>query len=262
MNEKIYLWNKEQAPLYDESLGQDVPNITIYNAKGAKTCIVVCAGGGYEIKSDYESYGYAQWLMENGVSAIVTEYRVSPYRYPAPQYDAMRAMRYAKAHAKEYGWEKIGIMGSSAGAHLAGTVATACDDMGYKNIDEIDNLPFKPDFAVLCYPVVSMTDFTHMGSRLNLLGKTYDFKADELSVHKRVTDSTPPMFIWHTAGDDAVPVENSLMLSNELSKRKIPFELHIFQNGPHGLGLAKETDGTNAWGELLLKWLQINNLRQ
>ena len=263
MNERINLWSKEQAPLFDENAEQLLPNITPYIAKNSKSCVVVCPGGGYVIKSDYEGEGYAKWLMENGVSAFVLDYRVEPYKYPAPQYDALRALRYARYYAEKYGYDKnkIGIMGSSAGAHLAGSIAVASDEMGYKHVDEIDSVSFRPDFAVLCYPVVSMTKFAHVGSRIALMGEVSDETAEQLSLNKRITENTPPMFIWHTAEDGAVPVENSLMLAGALSANKIPFELHVFQKGAHGLGLAESTEGTNAWGRLLLKWFDINNLR-
>lgn len=255
------LWNKKDIPLYQEN--EEIPEITPYIVPNSKSCIVICPGGGYQHRASHEGEGYATWLNENGVSAFVVHYRVKPYKYPAPQYDALRAIRYARFYAKEYGYDenKIGIMGSSAGGHLAGSVATATDEMGYTPVDEIDTVSSRPDFMVLCYPVISLVEFTHHGSRMNLMGEVSEREAQKLSNDKRVTKDTPKAFIWHTAEDQAVPVENSLMLAKALSEKRVPFELHCYQNGPHGLGLAPETKGTKEWGNALLKWLEINDLK-
>ena len=259
----VELWKKEQIPLYNENAEFNTPVTTPYIAENSKSCIVICPGGGYVDRAAHEGDGYAKWLMENGVSAFVVDYRVAPHKYPAPQYDAMRAVRYARFYAEKYGYDKnkIGIMGSSAGGHLAGSISTATDEMGYTPVDEIDTVSFKPDFAVLCYPVISMNEFTHEGSRLNLLGEASYEEADKLSVHKRITENTPPMFIWHTSEDQAVPVENSFMLSMALSEKKIPFEFHSFQKGYHGLGLADDFEGTKLWTTAFLNWLKINDLK-
>ena len=255
------LWNKKNIPLYQEN--EEIPEITPYIVPDSKSCIVICPGGGYQHRAAHEGEGYAKWLNENGVSAFVVDYRVAPYKYPAPQYDAMRAVRYARYYAKKYGYseEKIGIMGSSAGGHLAGTVGTATDEMGYTPLDEIDTVSSKPDFMVLCYPVISLVEFTHHGSRRNLLGEVSEREAQKLSVDKRVTSKTPKTFIWHTAEDQAVPVENSIMLAKALSEKRVPFEFHCYQNGLHGLGLADEIKGTKEWGNALITWLEINNLK-
>lgn len=264
MSENFNLWNEDDIPLYME--GEEIPTITPYIVENSKACIVICPGGGYCARAPHEGDGYAKWLRENGVSSFVVDYRVSPYRYPAPQYDAMRAMKIARYYVDKYGYDKnkIGIMGSSAGGHLAGSVATATDDMGYKITDEIDNIDWKPNFAVLCYPVVSLIEFAHNGSRINLMGENESNvrEAQKLCIDKRVTKATPPMFIWHTSEDQAVPIENSLLLAKALSEKGVPFELHSYQKGYHGLGLlTNDFEGTKAWSDALLTWLKINDLK-
>jgi len=255
------LWNEKDIPLYIQN--EEKPKITPYIAENSKSCIVVCAGGGYWIRASHEGEDYAKWLQKNGISAFVVDYRVHPYKYPAPQYDAMRAIRYARYYAKKYGYDenKIGIMGSSAGGHLAGSVATATDEMGYTAVDEIDTVSWRPDFMVLCYPVISFIEFAHHGSRVNLMGEVSEREAQKLCVDKRVTRNTPPAFIWHTAEDQSVPVENSLLLTKALSEKGVPFEFHCYQNGRHGLGLSDELEGTREWGNAFLTWLEINNLK-
>lgn len=261
MCEKIKLWNEKDIPLYMEN--GEIPTVTPYIAENSKSCIVICPGGGYEIRAPHEGEGYAKWLQKNGISAFVVDYRVHPFKYPAPQYDAMRAVRYARFFADKYGYDKnkIGIMGSSAGGHLAGSVATAVDEMGYTAADEIDSVSFRPDFMVLCYPVISLIEFAHHGSRINLMGETSVRDAQKLCVDKRVTENTPPAFIWHTSEDEAVPVENSLLLAKALSEKGVPFEFHSYQKGSHGLGLADEVEGTKEWSNALLNWLKINDLK-
>lgn len=259
MNDKIFLWPEGKAPLFDESVTEQIaPNMTAYIAKNSKTCVVICPGGGYSHKAYHEGEPIAWWLNSIGVSAFVLDYRVAPYKFPAPQLDAKRAIRYARYHAKDYGYEpdRIGILGFSAGGHLAASCGTILDDCGYEHQDEIDTVSCRPDFMILCYPVISFVNCMHYGSRLNLVGDVPYHEAIKYSLERRVTENTSPAFIWHTATDTAVPVENSLNFAAELSKKQIPFELHVFREGSHGLGLAETHEDIREWVKMCEKWMR------
>jgi len=260
----INLWTKEKTPLFNPDIkDQPVPTITPYIQKGARTCIIICPGGGYARKAiDHEGIQIAQWLNSIGISAFVLDYRVAPYTHPVPVTDGKRAVRYARYLATEYGYdkEKIGILGFSAGGHLAGSVGTFDDDFGYEKQDDIDNESSKPDFMILCYPVVSFLNHAHIGSYHNLSKERSTKIARELSIEYNVSASTPPTFIWHTSGDAGVPVENSLNLAIELSKCGIPFEIHTYKDGPHGQGLAKDYKHTSVWVDACKNWMQSMGL--
>ena len=258
MNEKIFLWPDGKTPLFDENIkDQYAPSVTVYEAKNAKAAVVICPGGGYAMKAYHEGEPIAWWLNSIGVTAFVLDYRVSPYRFPAPQLDAKRAIRFARANASKYGYspEKIGILGFSAGGHLAASCGTILDDCGYTPQDEIDAVSARPDFMILCYPVISFVNCMHYGSRLNLIGDVPYHEAIKYSLERRVTENTSPAFIWHTATDAGVPVENSLNFAAELSKKQIPFEIHIFREGEHGLGLAEAKEDIREWVKMCEKWM-------
>lgn len=261
--ERAYLWEDGAIPLYDESIEDQLkPNLTSYVIENSTSCVVVCPGGGYSHKAYHEGEPIALWLNSLGISAFVLDYRVAPYRFPCAQLDAKRAIRYARSKAKEYGYaqDKIGILGFSAGGHLAATCGTILDDLGYEKQDEIDKFSARPDFMVLCYPVISFTDFAHIGSTNNLLGEgAGEDRLNALSAEKCVSKNSSPAFIWHSYCDGVVPVNNSVMMAYELAKCGVPCEVHTFCEGAHGLGLADEYDYISKWTKLCENWMRISN---
>jgi acetyl esterase/lipase len=244
---------------------EDIPKLTVYPAPretASGTAVVVCPGGGYRgLSSDKEGRAVAEWLNALGVSAFVLQYRVGPrYRHPAPLQDAQRAVRLVRQQARRHGIDRarVGIIGFSAGGHLAATLGTLDDAGDPSSADPVDRLGSRPDFMVLGYPVVSMTGpFVHRGSRAQLLGEAPDAKLlEELSAEKRVTERTPPTFLFHTADDASVPVENSLSFYEALLKAKVPAELHLFPHGRHGVGLAPDHKVLNQWPGVCAVWMR------
>lgn len=256
----INLWDKKDVPMFnDEIENQPAPYLDEYIVKGAKSCVIICPGGAYINKAyDHEGIQIARWLNSIGVSAFVLYYRVAPYKHPVPVLDGKRAVRYARYCADKYGYDKdkIGIMGFSAGGHLAGSVGTYKGDFGYALKDDIDKESSKPNFMILCYPVVSFVNHAHMGSFHNL-SEDKDIKtAKELSIENNVGCDTPPAFIWHTTHDGGVPVENSLNLALAMSRFNIPFEIHTYKDGPHGVGLAPDYKHTAVWVDACKNWME------
>lgn len=252
----MQLWT-ENMPYYDSNI-EFIPYLTPYIVEGAKLGIVVCPGGGYVGRTEYEGNTYAEWLNSIGVSALVLEYRVAPYKAPAQVCDVQRAIRVARKELAQHGAQKVGVMGSSAGSHLAATASVHYDKTFYEPQDEIDEISAKPDFTILCYPVIDMYEFRHDGSRMNLIGKSpKKGEKDFYSLYMQVTDDTPPAFLWHTANDQWVPAENSMLYAMALSEHNIPYELHIYPDGPHGLGLAKNNPYVSQWSEALKRWLNM-----
>jgi acetyl esterase/lipase len=230
---------------------QDIPTLTPYlpdPAKATGAAIVICPGGGYGGLAAHEGDGYARWFNENGIAGFVLKYRLGSagYRHPAMLQDAARAVRTVRARAAEWNLDpkRIGIIGSSAGGHLASTLLTHFDAGQPDATDPIERQSSRPDLGILCYPVITLVGpFTHEGSKRSLLGPNPAPElARQLSSDLQVTSNTPPCFIWHTYEDQTVPVENSLMFAEALRKAGVPFDLHIYQKGPHGLGL-----GTRQW---------------
>lgn len=251
----MQLWT-ENMPYYDSNI-EFIPYLSPYIVEGATIGMVVCPGGGYAARSEHEGNQYAEWLNAIGVSAIVLEYRVAPYHAPAQICDVQRAIRIARKELAKHGAHKIGVMGSSAGSHLAATASVHYDKVFYEKQDEIDEISARPDFTVLCYPVIDMYEFRHDGSRTNLIGSTPKKREkDFYSLHLQVTDDTPPAFLWHTANDQSVPAENSMLYAMALSEHHIPYELHIYPDGPHGMGLAKENAYVSQWTVALERWLK------
>ena len=244
----------------------DKPSLTPYLAKSPNgTAVIVCPGGGYQnLAMDHEGVQIARWLNSLGISAFVLKYRLGPkYHHPAMINDAQRAIRTVRSRAESLHIQpdRIGIWGFSAGGHLASTAATHFDSGDPNASDPIDRAGSRPDFAILAYPVISLGEFAHVGSRNNLLGKNPDPKlVEDLSNDQRVTAQTPPTFLFHTTADATVPVENSVRFYLALRKAGVPAELHIFQNGPHGVGLAPTDATLSAWGGLLANWLRERGL--
>ena len=253
------------------ALGQnsnDVPTLTVYlpapeKANGA--AMVICPGGGYAHLAGHEGKDYALWFNESGIAGFVLKYRLgsSGYHHPAMLQDAARAVRTVRARAGEWGIDtkRIGIIGSSAGGHLASTLVTHFDAGQSNAVDVIERASSRPDIGILCYPVISLGEYAHVGSRENLLGKTPSPELVELlSNELQVTKETPPCFIWSTEEDKVVPVENSMMFAAALRRNKVPFDLHIYQKGGHGMGLGSRDgnpDKRHPWTGDCLYWLKV-----
>lgn len=243
---------------------EDTPTISLYRpAKAAPTgaAFVVCPGGSYTRLADHEGHNVAVWLNGIGVTAVVLKYRLGPrYRHPAPLQDVARAIRTVRARTKEWNVDpgRIGVIGFSAGGHLASTVATQFDAGDPAAADAVDRVSSRPDLAVLAYPVISMeARIAHAGSRNNLLGPNPSAElVQALSSERRVTTHTPPTFLFHTADDAVVLVENSLQFAAALRGAKVPYELHVFETGRHGVGLAPDNPVLSAWPRLLETWLR------
>ncbi len=244
------LW-PEGAPGALGKEDKDIPTLTVFlpaadHASGA--AIVIFPGGGYGGLADHEGSQYARWLNELGIAGFVLKYRLGTggYRHPAMLQDAARAVRTVRARAGEWKLDpkRVGIMGSSAGGHLASTLLTHFDAGNADAADPIERQSSRPDLGILCYPVISMTSpFTHQGSKRNLLGPDPSPElARKLSSELQVTKDTPPCFIWHTWEDKGVPIENSLSFAEALQKNGVRFDLHIYERGPHGIGL-----GSREW---------------
>jgi acetyl esterase/lipase len=214
----------------------------------------------------YEGLDVADWFGSFGVTAFVLKYRMkgTGHMHPVPMMDGQRAIRTVRARAAEWKLDasRVGVLGFSAGGHLASTLGTHFDKGNAKSADPIDRVSSRPDFLILCYPVISLTaDTAHKGSIKNLLGEKPDPKLlESLSNETQVTSETPPTFIFQTSEDKSVPAENCVAFYLALHKVGVPAEMHIFQNGPHGVGLAKAISGTKEWPQLCRNWLEVRGL--
>jgi len=220
--------------------------------------VLVLPGGGYGGRADHEAAPVAQRFRQAGLHAFVVHYRVAPHRHPAPLRDAARAVRIVRGRASEWGVDpsRIAVCGFSAGGHLAASLGVHFETAGSQTADDLDALSARPDALVLGYPVITAGQHTHGGSLRNLLGENPSPEALRLaSVELHVTRSTPPAFLWHTADDPGVPVENSLAFASALRGAGVPFELHVYPSGPHGLGLAPAHPHVATWAELCCEWL-------
>ena len=262
------LWPKG-APLAKGTTEKDIPSVTVWepakeNRVGAG--VVVCPGGGYgNLAMDHEGKQVAAWLNKNGITAFVLRYRHAPgYKHPAPLTDAQRAIRFVRSHAADYGIDpnKIGVWGFSAGGHLASTVSTHFDAGKADAEDPIDRVSCRPDFSILCYPLTSMKEsFAHAGSKKNLLGENPDpALVDDLSNETKVTAETPPTFIFHTDADKAVLAEHVIVYYSALRKAGVPAEMHIYEKGPHGVGLAPADPILSTWTARLRDWLSLRGV--
>jgi len=254
------LWAAE-IPLFDATIPQPIPTIEPYLLADDQptACVIVCPGGGYWAHAPHEGEPVARWLNSHGVSSFVLRYRTTPYHHPAPLLDAQRAIRTVRAQAVDYSIDpkRIGILGFSAGGHLASTAGTHFDGGNPESPDPIERVSSRPDAMILCYPVITFGKYRHDGSRAALLGdnptnKLIRFLSNEL----QVTADTPSTFLWHTANDEGVPVENCLLFASALSRHNIPFDLHIFSDGPHGVGLADGNPTLSLWTKCCSAWLR------
>lgn len=266
------LWEGD-AP---DALGKeakDIPTLTPYfppAAKATGAAIIICPGGGYAALAPHEGVHYALWLNEQGIAGFVLKYRLgsSGYKHPAMMQDALRAIRYVRAHAEKWGLDpnRIGIMGSSAGGHLAATALTHFDGEDTESADPVDRVSSRPDLGVLCYPVITMGPDTHAGSRHFLLGDDPDPELIELlSNEKQVTDQTPPVFIFHTFKDAAVKLENAMEFAAALRRHRVPFAFHIYSRGAHGMGLGSaqwDPGHRHLWTQECVLWLQEQGFAQ
>jgi acetyl esterase/lipase len=262
--EPVRLWEGQVPGALGEK-PEDIPTLTPYllpGVSGGSAAIVICPGGGYGGLAGHEGEDYALYLNKIGVSAFVLKYRLGSqgYRHPVMLGDAARAVRLVRARAGEWGIDpqRVGIMGSSAGGHLASTLVTHFDAGDSGAEDEVDRQSSRPDLGILCYAVISMGEFTHQGSKRNLLGENPDEAlVREVSNELQVTDRTPPCFIWHTWEDQAVPVENSLLFAAALRRAGVPFDLHVYERGRHGIGLQGKApfERVHPWAEDLAFWL-------
>lgn len=261
----IVLW-QEGAPGAIGKEDADIPTLTPFlppKEKATGAAIIVCPGGGYSHLSDREGKPVAEWLNSIGITAFVLKYRIGPrYHHPAPLQDAARAIRTVRARAKEWNLdpERIGILGFSAGGHLASTVGTHFSGGKPDATDPIERVSSKPNVMILIYPVITMRDKTHAGSKKNLLG---DNPSPELvtllSNDEQVTKDTPPAFLVHTENDTAVPVENSLLFISALRKAGVPFEFHLYERGRHGFALGDNDPSLSSWMGRCADWLRLRN---
>ena len=267
-SEAFPLW-PDKAP---DALGDkddDKPTLTPFLAPSEKAtgaAIVICPGGGYGGLAPHEGQGYADYLSAQGITCFVLKYRLGSkgYRHPAMLNDAARAVRLVRAEAVKWKIDphRVAIMGSSAGGHLASTLLTHFDAGKADATDPVERQSSRPDLGILCYAVITMGEYTHGGSKKNLLGDNPDPKLVELlSNEKQVTKDTPPCFIWHTWEDQAVKIENSLQFAEALRRANVPFDFHVYQKGPHGIGLSEGKNGVapddvHPWGKDLVFWLK------
>jgi acetyl esterase/lipase len=247
----------------------DIPTVTPYlpdptNETGA--AMVICPGGGYEHLEPREGRDYALWLNQHGVTCFVLKYRLGSkgYRHPAMLEDAARAVRWVRAQADDYKIDphRIGIMGSSAGGHLASTLLTHFDAGDTNSADPVERQSSRPDLGILCYAVISLGEFAHQGSKEYLLGKNPSPElVRNLSNELQVTPQTPPCFLWTTFEDKTVPMENTLLFAAALRKNHVPFDLHIYEKGGHGMGLNDKPPFAHPhpWAGDCLFWLKEQN---
>lgn len=259
-HDPVSLWH-DGAPELAGTASEAFPTLTPYlpGSPTPTSAIMVCPGGGYRMRAEHEGEPVARWLNTLGIAAFVVDYRVTPHRHPIPLGDAQRAIRTVRANAPAWNVDpqRVGILGFSAGGHLAATAATQWDSGDADAIDPVARHACRPDVAILCYPVISFMRATHHGSMTNLLGDAPTLAERRAqSAELNVSLETPPTFLWHTADDEAVDVENSLVFASALRGHGVPFALHVFPSGVHGLGLAEGHADAGGWTELCARFLR------
>jgi acetyl esterase/lipase len=230
-----------------------------------RTAVIVCPGGGYSFLSmAREGHQYANWLSSLGITAFILKSRLQDWGHPAPLQDVLRAIRLVRSRAAELGVDpqRIGVIGSSAGGHLAASASTLFDHPAGRTGHALDAVSARPDFAVLLYPVITLQGpAAHAGSRTALLG-SQPSGADValMSLEQQVSPSTPPTLLLHTQGDPAVPVKNSLLYFEALTQAKVPAELYVFEQGGHGIGMTDGLGNASAWPRRAEDWLRQRGL--
>lgn len=271
--EAFPLWAKATPGALGTDPVKDIPTLTPFfpaAEKATGASVVICPGGGYGGLASHEGRDYALWLNAHGIAGFVLKYRLGSagYRHPAMMNDVNRAVRYVRANAGEWKLDakRIGVMGSSAGGHLASTAVTHFDMGKADDADLIERASSRPDLGILCYPVISMGAHTHNGSKNNLLGKEPSEELVKLlSNELQVTKSTPPCFVWHTWEDKGVKVENAMEFAAALQRNGVPFDLHVYQKGAHGIGLGVKgwdpektpVSALHPWSLDLAVWLKV-----
>ena len=257
---QLKIW-EGNIPYYNAQA--DTPNLmTTYFLDTAELlpCVVVLPGGGYSGRARHEAGPIAEFFNTQGFHAVVVEYRVSPNRFPSALADVQRAVRILRANADEWRIDptKIVTCGFSAGGHLAASSVLYSDVYASEQeADDVDRMPHLPNGAILGYPVISVeAEFGHVGSGRNLLGEQYEEKKADFCLADHVTDGTPTVFLWHTSDDAGVNVKNSLTFAASLRDHNIPFELHVFPHGPHGIGLAESYPDAKQWKTLAADWIR------
>jgi acetyl esterase/lipase len=263
----VKIWGDKKCQGINDNGFIPVLKTYILDSSRKRGAVMICPGGGYQGLSDREAEPVALKFNAAGYHAFVLYYSVSPKRHPAPLLDLSRAMSIVRKNENKWkvNTSKIAVCGFSAGGHLAASLGVHWNKPYLQNAKGVGLGMNKPNALILCYPVISSGKFINKGSFDNLLGKGADKELlFEMSLENHINENTPPAFIWHTYNDTAVPVENSLNFSLEMRKKGIPFELHIYPEGPHGLSLA--TDETNdgsigknlhvaTWNNLCIEWL-------
>jgi acetyl esterase/lipase len=245
------------------------PDIAVFlpSAKNATgEAVIICPGGGYGILAyDWEGSDIARWLNSEGIAAFVLKYRLPGAKsnivaHKSPLMDAQRAMRLVRFHAEKWHVDptRVGVMGFSAGGHLASTLSTHFDSGDPQSDDPVERLSCRPDFSILVYPVISFTkEYTHVGSRENLLGKDADPDlVKHFSNELQITADTPPAILIHSRNDEGVPVENSIVYYHALQKLGINSELHIYPYGGHGYSLAIGRGHLSTWPDRVVEWIR------
>lgn len=229
------------------------------------TAVIICPGGGYRcLSANREGLQYANWLSTLGVTSFVLKNRLCDYGHPAPLQDVLRAIRLVRSRAAEFriNPNRIGAMGSSAGGHLAASAGTLFDAPEGRTGAPIDTVPGRPDFLILMYPVITLAEaVAHAGSRLALLGENPEPDlTHRLSLERSVTASTPPTLLIHTQEDQAVPVENSILFYQALTRAKVPAEMYLFERGAHGMGMIAGLGTSSDWPARAAEWLRARGL--
>ena len=272
----VKLWDNASAPHSNEDAGpQKEKNGNLYNTvdtelfiypaapdKATGQAVVVCPGGGYRFVSmPREGHEVGEWLSAEGITVVALKYRLPNGHCQVPLEDAEAALRYIRDHAAEYGVNpsRVGIMGFSAGGHLAASTAILWDAEPVQTALGIHGTEARPDAVVLGYPVITAGEYRHDGSIVNLCGDDADLRAT-MSLENQVRDGLPPFFVWHTVEDPSVPVQNSLMLAGALTAHKVPLELHLFAHDGHGTSTCTREVNTpnkhnSAWVALCTDWL-------